>query len=115
MGHQKYLRKSFDQINRHGHGVLVYLKTPSEPARSLNRVRNPKNLKMLSLTHKMGMDSKDYGIGAQILRSLGVKKMILLTSFPVKRAGIKGYGLDIIETRSLHHISKESSDKSSIV
>lgn len=112
----RYLRKSFDQINQHGHGVIVYLKTPLEPARSLNRVRNPKNFKMLSLTHKMGMDAKDYGIGAQILRSLGVKKMILLTSFPVKRAGIKGYGLDIVETRSLHDdISDGKSDKSSTI
>ena len=110
----KYLRKSFDQINQHGHGVVVYLKTPLEPARSLNRVRNPQNLKMLSLTHKMGMDSKDYGIGAQILRSLGVKKMILLTSFPVKRVGIKGYGLDIVETRSLHDIFDGKSESSTM-
>ncbi len=114
----KYLKKSFDQINRHGHGVVVYLKTPLEPSRSLNRVRNPQNLsvnKMLSMTHKMGMDAKDYGIGAQILRALGVKQMILLTSFPVKRAGIKGYGLDIVETRSLNESIDEKSDKSSTV
>lgn len=110
-----YLRKSFDQINQHGHGVVVYLKTPLEPERSLSRVRSPKNLKTLSMKNKMGMDAKDYGIGAQILRSLGVKKMILLTSFPVKRAGIKGYGLDITETRSLHSHSDEKSDSSLMV
>lgn len=111
----KYLRKSFDQINRHGHGVIVYLRTSLEPSRSLNRVRNPQNLstkKMLSATHKMGMDAKDYGIGAQILRSLGVKKMILLTSFPVKRAGIRGYGLDIVETRSLNGPFNKEVDES---
>ena len=107
------LKKSFDQINQHGHGVVVYLKTPLEPARSLNRVQNPQNVKTISMTHKIGMDAKDYGIGAQILRFLGVKKMILLTSFPVKRAGIKGYGLDITETRSLHNTSDKKSDSSS--
>ncbi len=110
----KYLKQSFERINQYGRGVIVYLKTPLEPGRSLKRVRNPQGAsmnKMLSLTHKMGMDAKDYGIGAQILRSLGVKKMILLTSFPVKRAGIKGYGLDIVETRSLHGRSDEKFDK----
>ena len=44
-----------------------------------------------------GMDERDYGIGAQILRSLGVTKMRLMTNNPTKRAGLIGYGLEVVE------------------
>ena len=43
------------------------------------------------------MDERDYGIGAQILRDLGVSKMRLMTNNPKKRAGLMGYGLEIVE------------------
>ena len=43
------------------------------------------------------MDERDYGIGAQILRDLGVTKMKLMTNNPTKRAGLMGYGLEIVE------------------
>ena len=43
-------------------------------------------------------DERDYGIGAQILRDLGVNKMRLITNNPVKRSGLEGYGLEIVET-----------------
>ena len=43
------------------------------------------------------MDERDYGIGAQILRDLGVSKIKLLTNNPKKRAGLIGYGLEIVE------------------
>ena len=43
-------------------------------------------------------DERDYGIGAQILRDLHVKKMRLITNNPVKRSGLEGYGLEIVET-----------------
>ena len=43
-------------------------------------------------------DERDYGIGAQILRDLGIKKMRLITNNPVKRKGLEGYGLEIVET-----------------
>ncbi|MEP6675997.1 MAG: bifunctional 3,4-dihydroxy-2-butanone-4-phosphate synthase/GTP cyclohydrolase II, partial [Ferruginibacter sp.] len=45
-----------------------------------------------------GMDERDYGIGAQILRSLGVSKMILMSNNPRKRAGLLGYGLEVTGT-----------------
>jgi 3,4-dihydroxy 2-butanone 4-phosphate synthase/GTP cyclohydrolase II len=47
------------------------------------------------------MDARDYGIGAQILRDLGVSKMTLLTNTPTKRTGLIGYGLEIVSTLSL--------------
>jgi 3,4-dihydroxy 2-butanone 4-phosphate synthase/GTP cyclohydrolase II len=43
------------------------------------------------------MDERDYGVGAQILRSLGVTKMRLMTNNPTKRAGLIGYGLEVVE------------------
>jgi 3,4-dihydroxy 2-butanone 4-phosphate synthase/GTP cyclohydrolase II len=43
------------------------------------------------------MDQRDYGIGAQMLRNLGVKKMLLMSNNPTKRAGLIGYGLEVID------------------
>jgi 3,4-dihydroxy 2-butanone 4-phosphate synthase / GTP cyclohydrolase II len=50
--------------------------------------------------HKLGfkMDNRDYGIGAQILRDLGVKKIKLISNNPKKRTGLIGYGLEIVES-----------------
>lgn len=45
-----------------------------------------------------GMDERDYGVGAQILRSLGITKLKLMSNNPRKRAGLKGYGLEIVDT-----------------
>ena len=45
-----------------------------------------------------GMDDRDYGVGAQILRFLGASNLRLISNNPRKRAGLKGYGLDIVET-----------------
>ncbi|NNM16119.1 MAG: bifunctional 3,4-dihydroxy-2-butanone-4-phosphate synthase/GTP cyclohydrolase II, partial [Bacteroidia bacterium] len=47
------------------------------------------------------MDERDYGVGAQILRNLGVNKMKLMTNNPTKRAGLIGYGLEIVENVAL--------------
>jgi 3,4-dihydroxy 2-butanone 4-phosphate synthase/GTP cyclohydrolase II len=47
------------------------------------------------------MDQRDYGVGAQILRDLGARKLRLITNHPQKRAGIEGYGLEIVENVSI--------------
>ena len=47
------------------------------------------------------MDERDYGVGAQILRDMGVQKMRLMTNNPTKRAGLIGYGLEIVENVAL--------------
>ena len=49
----------------------------------------------LHLGHKA--DERDYGVGAQILRKLGIEKMRLITNNPVKRIGLEGYGLEVVE------------------
>ena len=50
---------------------------------------------------RFGHDPLDYGVGAQILRHLGVKNIILLTNHPMKRVGIEGYGLHIVGNQML--------------
>jgi 3,4-dihydroxy 2-butanone 4-phosphate synthase/GTP cyclohydrolase II len=50
-----------------------------------------------NLSLGFGMDERDYGVGAQILRDLGVQKMRLLSNNPRKRTGLVGYGLEIVE------------------
>jgi 3,4-dihydroxy 2-butanone 4-phosphate synthase/GTP cyclohydrolase II len=48
------------------------------------------------------MDERDYGVGAQIIRDLGIKKMRLISNNPKKRTGLIGYGLEIVENVPLH-------------
>lgn len=109
---RNFLEKAFSMIDKEGTGVIVYLKSHLEPARSFQ----------MSQSHpsSSSLDSKDYGIGAQILRSLGVKKMELITNSNKKRVGIKGYGLEIIGTRplqvssSIKNIVLQNKDEKSI-
>ncbi len=98
-----FLKKSFEKIEEYGNGVLVYIRVPNEPARSLARVFNQSQKKASKIVSPENhfMDSKDYGTGAQILRSLGVRKLKLLTNSKVKRVGLRGYGLEIVETEPL--------------
>lgn len=56
-------------------------------------------------------DERDYGVGAQILRSLGVKKMKLLTNNPVKRVGLEGYGLEVVQVIPLEVEPNEHNKK----
>ncbi|MBW7943614.1 MAG: bifunctional 3,4-dihydroxy-2-butanone-4-phosphate synthase/GTP cyclohydrolase II, partial [Candidatus Kuenenia stuttgartiensis] len=57
-----------------------------------------------------GVDERDYGIGAQILRCLGIRKIRLLTNNPRKRAGLIGYGLEIVENVPIEFPSNVHND-----
>ncbi len=101
----EYLRYSLEKINQEGKGVLIYLCLESIDDRLVNRVRSYLNynkeeesVKKKKKSLPLMMDEKDYGVGAQILRSLGVTKLRLLTNSNQKRVGLKGYGLEIVET-----------------
>lgn len=85
----EYLEAALREIDRQGSGVLVYLR------QSLSQT------KKASETDDVNMDHRDYGVGAQILRALGVHKICLLTNSPTKRVGLKGYGLEIVDDRKL--------------
>ncbi len=88
------------KINEEGKGVIVYI-NHLQPGVSLLDEINELATKSNSSSSKM--DSRDYGIGAQILRSLGVTKMKLITSHPAaKRSGLDAYGLEIVDYINLY-------------
>ena len=57
------------------------------------------------------MDKRDYGIGAQILRSLGISKLRLMSNNPKKRAGLLGYGLEVTETVPIESVPNPHNEK----
>lgn len=95
----KHLQKAIDCINKEESGVLVYLRMQNSLSKFVEYHRNKKKMKDFSLTLKS--DNRDYGIGAQILRSLGISKINLITNSAERKIGLKGYGLTIEKTTPL--------------
>lgn len=97
------LHQALKAIDKEGRGTLIYL---NQEGRGIGLMDKIKAYKLqengfdtvdanLHLGHKA--DERDYGIGANILHSLGIKKIRLLTNNPVKRIGLEGYGIDVTE------------------
>ena len=97
------LHKSMELIEKEGKGVVVYLDQEGRGIGLLNKIKAYKlqeeGLDTVEANVHLGFapDERDYGVGAQILRDLGVKKMKLLTNNPVKRVGLEGFGLKVVE------------------
>jgi 3,4-dihydroxy 2-butanone 4-phosphate synthase/GTP cyclohydrolase II len=97
------LQKSMEMIAQEGRGVLVYLSQEGRGIGLDNKIKayhlQDKGLDTIEANEKLGFppDLRDYGIGAQILVDLGVKKIQLLTNNPRKIIGLKGYGLEVAE------------------
>lgn len=107
------LHRAMEMINASGKGVIVYMNQEGRGIGLLNKLKAYKlqenGLDTVEANLKLGfkMDERDYGIGAQILRDLGVSKMRLLTNNPKKRAGLVGYGLEIVENIPIEIKSNE--------
>ncbi len=101
------LTAALRMVERSGNGVVLYMRQEGRGIGLLNKLKayrlQDEGLDTVEANEKLGFpaDLRDYGIGAQILRDLGVGKMKLLTNNPKKVIGLKGYGLDIIEQISL--------------
>lgn len=97
------LHRAMQQIEKAGKGVLVYLNQEGRGIGLMEKMRAYKlqegGMDTVDANLHLGhlADERDYGVGAQILRELGVHKMRLMTNNPVKRVGLEAYGLEIIE------------------
>jgi 3,4-dihydroxy 2-butanone 4-phosphate synthase/GTP cyclohydrolase II len=97
------LHAAMEMIEKAGKGVIVYMNQEGRGIGLLNKLKayklqeNGRDTVEANIELGFKMDERDYGIGAQILRDLGVSKIKLMTNNPKKRAGLIGYGLEIIE------------------
>jgi 3,4-dihydroxy 2-butanone 4-phosphate synthase / GTP cyclohydrolase II len=97
------LHQSMAMIEKAGKGVIVYLNQEGRGIGLLNKLKAYKlqeeGLDTVEANVELGFkaDERDYGVGAQILRDLGIRKIKLMTNNPKKRAGLVGYGLEIVE------------------
>ena len=98
------LHESMKMIEKEGKGVLLYLNQEGRGIGLMNKIAAYKlqeqGYDTVEANLHLGFkdDERDYGVGAQILRHIGVTKMRLITNNPRKLAGIKGYGLEVVET-----------------
>lgn len=101
------LHCAMEMIEREGRGLVLYMNQEGRGIGLLNKLKAYKLQQQgmdtveANLTLGFGMDERDYGIGAQILRDLHISKMKLITNNPRKRAGILGYGLEVVDTIAL--------------
>ncbi|MCP9612313.1 bifunctional 3,4-dihydroxy-2-butanone-4-phosphate synthase/GTP cyclohydrolase II [Coprobacter tertius] len=97
------LHKAMEEIEKEGKGVIVYMNQEGRGIGLMNKMKAYKlqeeGYDTVDANLHLGFkaDERDYGVGASILRDLGVHKMRLMTNNPVKRIGLEGYGLEIVE------------------
>ncbi len=97
------LHKALQMIETEGRGALVYLNQEGRGIGLMDKIKAYKlqeeGLDTVEANIHLGheADERDYGVGAQILNMLGIRKMRLMTNNPVKRIGLEGYGLEVVE------------------
>lgn len=97
------LHAAMEMVDKEGKGVVLYMKQEGRGIGLLNKLKAYKlqeeGLDTVEANLRLGfdMDERDYGVGAQIIRDLGITKLRLITNNPKKRVGLMGYGLEIVE------------------
>ena len=110
------LQSAMKMIEKEGKGVILYMNQEGRGIGLLNKLKAYKlqeeGLDTVDANIKLGFkaDQRDYGIGAQILRKLGVTKMKLLSNNPKKRKGLIGYGLEVVENIAIEIASNEHNE-----
>lgn len=97
------LQKAMEMVEENGKGIVLYMNQEGRGIGLLNKLKayklqeEGKDTVEANLALGFKNDQRDYGVGAQILRHLGVSKIKLMTNNPRKRAGLSGYGLEIVD------------------
>jgi 3,4-dihydroxy 2-butanone 4-phosphate synthase/GTP cyclohydrolase II len=98
------LDKAMEMVESEGKGVVIYLSQEGRGIGLLNKIKSYKLQEEGMDTYEANLelgfteDERDYGVGASIMRELGLGKIKLISNNPVKRAGLEGYGIKIVET-----------------
>jgi len=111
------LHHAMQMVQQEGKGVILYMNQEGRGIGLMNKLKAYKlqeegmdtveaNLKL-----GFGMDERDYGVGAQILRSLGATKLKLMSNNPRKRAGLKGYGIEIVDIVAIEIAPNQHNEK----
>ncbi|NNF57099.1 MAG: bifunctional 3,4-dihydroxy-2-butanone-4-phosphate synthase/GTP cyclohydrolase II [Rhodothermaceae bacterium] len=97
------LARAMQQVEREGRGAILYMKQEGRGIGLINKLKAYKlqeeGMDTVEANEALGfkMDHRDYGIGCQMLRNLGIRKLRLMTNNPTKRIALGGYGLEIVE------------------
>ena len=98
------LQRAMQMVEKEGQGVILYMNQEGRGIGLVNKLKayrlQEEGMDTVEANLHLGfpMDKRDYGVGAQILRYLGISKLRLITNNPRKRAGLLGYGLEIVDT-----------------
>jgi 3,4-dihydroxy 2-butanone 4-phosphate synthase/GTP cyclohydrolase II len=107
------LHAAMQMVEAAGKGVIVYMNQEGRGIGLLNKLKAYKlqeqgmDTVQANLALGFKMDERDYGIGAQILRNLGVRKMRLMSNNPTKRAGLIGYGLEVVDHVAIEMVANK--------
>lgn len=111
------LHRAMAMIEREGRGVVLYMRQEGRGIGLVNKLKayelQDKGRDTVEANLELGFkaDLRDYGIGAQILISLGIRKLRLLTNNPKKLIGLQGYGIDVVERVAIEAVATQTNKR----